>query len=34
VDIRAFRKGVKEILTHVETTLATPYEQRGEPPFK
>jgi hypothetical protein len=34
VDIRAFRKGVKEILTHVETTLATPYEQRGEPAFK
>jgi hypothetical protein len=34
VDIRAFRKGVKEILAHVERTLATPYEQRGEPAFK
>ena len=34
VDIRSFRKGVKEILAHVERTLATPYEQRGAPPFK
>jgi len=34
VDIRSFRKGVKEILVYVEQTLATPYEQRGAPPFK
>jgi hypothetical protein len=34
VDIRSFRKGVKENLDHVERTLATPYEQRGAPPFK
>ena len=34
VDIRSFRKGVKEILVYVEQTLATPYEQRGTPPFK
>jgi len=34
VDIRSFRKGVKEILAYVEQTLATPYEQRGTPPFK
>ena len=34
VDIRSFRKGVKEILAYVEQTLATPYEQRGAPPFK
>jgi len=34
VDIRSFRKGVKEILAYVEQTLATPYEQRGVPPFK
>jgi hypothetical protein len=34
VDTRKFRKGVKEILIHVERTLATPYEQRGAPPFE
>jgi len=34
VDIRSFRKAVKEILANVERTLATPYEQRGAPPFK
>jgi hypothetical protein len=34
VDIRSFRKGVKEILAYVERTLATPCEQRGAPPFK
>ena len=34
VDIRSFRKGVKEILAQVERTLNTPYEQRGTPPFK
>jgi len=34
VDIKSFRKGVKEILAYVEQTLATPYEQRGAPPFK
>ena len=34
VDSRVFRKGVKELLAHVETTLATPYEQRGEPEYK
>ena len=34
VDIRSFRKGVKDILAYVEQTLATPYEQRGAPPFK
>ena len=34
VDNRSFRKGVKEILAYVEQTLATPYEQRGAPPFK
>jgi hypothetical protein len=34
VDIRSFRKGLKEILAYVEQTLATPYEQRGAPPFK
>ena len=34
VDIRSFRKGVKELLAYVEQTLATPYEQRGVSPFK
>jgi hypothetical protein len=34
MDIRTFRRGVKDILTHVEQTLATPYDQRGAPPFK
>ena len=33
VDIRSFRRGVKEILAHVEQALATPYAQRGTPPF-
>jgi hypothetical protein len=33
VNVREFRKGVTEVLEHVEKTLATPYEQRGEPPF-
>jgi hypothetical protein len=30
VDIRDFRRGVTELLSHVDKTLATPYEQRGE----
>ena len=34
VDIKSFRRDVKEILTHVDLTLSTPYEQRGKPPFK
>jgi hypothetical protein len=34
VDIRSFRKGVKEILAYVDQTLSTPYDQRGTPPFK
>ena len=34
VDIKSFRRDVKEILTHVDQTLSTPYDQRGTPPFK
>jgi hypothetical protein len=34
VNVRDFRKGVKELLDHVERTLATPYEPRGEPSFR
>jgi hypothetical protein len=34
VDKRKFRAGVKNLLAYVEATLSTPYEQRGEPPFK
>jgi len=34
VNIRDFRKGVMELLGHVERTLSTPYEQRGEPSFR
>lgn len=34
VDIRSFRKGVNEVLAHLEQTLATPYEQRGTSPLK
>jgi hypothetical protein len=34
VEIRPFRKGVKELLAHVEKTLATPIEERGKPPFE
>ena len=33
VNIREFRRGVMEMLEHVEKTLATPYEERGEPEF-
>ena len=34
VDRRRFRAEVKDLLAYVEATLSTPYEQRGEPPFK
>ena len=34
VDIKSFRREVKEILTHVDQTLSTPYDQRGTAPFK
>ena len=34
VDIKSFRRDVKVILTHVDQTLSTPYDQRGTPPFK
>jgi hypothetical protein len=30
VDIRDFRRGVTELLSHVDKTLAAPYEQRRE----
>jgi hypothetical protein len=33
VNIREFKRGVKELLDHVEKTLATPFEQRSEPEF-
>jgi hypothetical protein len=28
------RKGVSDLLEYVTATLATPYDQRGEPDFK
>lgn len=31
VQPRAFRAGIKEILVHIEKTLATPVSQRGDP---
>jgi hypothetical protein len=34
VNIRQFRKGVSDLLEYVAATLATPYDQRGEPDFK
>ena len=34
INIRQFRKSVSQLLDHVETTLGTPYDQRGEPDFK
>ena len=34
INVREFKKGVKSILEHVNRTLGTPYDQRGEPPFK
>jgi hypothetical protein len=34
VEIRPFRKGVMDLLAHVEKTLATPIEERGKPPFQ
>ncbi len=34
VNVRDFRKGVMELLDRVERTLSTPYEQRGERPFR
>lgn len=34
VNIRQFRKGVSDLLEYVTVTLATPYDQRGEPDFK
>ena len=33
VNVREFRVGVKTLLAHVDKTLATPYDQRGEPEF-
>ncbi len=33
VNIRAFRRGVADVLAHVDRTLATPYAQRGKPEF-
>jgi hypothetical protein len=33
-NVREFRVGVKKLLTYVDKTLATPYDQRGEPEFK
>ncbi len=33
VNVRDFRRGVKELLEHVEKTITTPYEKRGEPEF-
>ncbi len=33
VNVKDFRRGVKELLEHVEKTLTTPYEKRGEPEF-
>jgi len=33
VNVREFRKGVTELLAHVDKTLGTPYDQRGEPDF-
>lgn len=31
IDVRAFRRGVKGVLAHVEKTLATPFDERGTP---
>ncbi len=33
MDIHEFALRVRSVLDHVETTLATPYEERGEPEF-
>jgi hypothetical protein len=34
IQVRAFSKGVKGVLAHVEKTLATPRSERGKPPFE
>ena len=34
VSVRDFRRGVEELLEHVEKTLTTPYEKRGERQFR
>ena len=34
LDLRAFTKGVKDLRSHVTTTLITPQSQRGTPPFE
>jgi len=34
VNIRDFKRGVTELLSHIDKTLATPYEQRGEARYR
>ena len=34
LDVLRIRKGVSDLLEYVTVTLATPYDQRGEPDFK
>lgn len=34
LDVLRSRKGVSDLLEYVTATLATPYDQRGEPDFK
>jgi len=33
-DVKAFVRGVKSVRGHVTTTLKTPRDQRGKPPFE
>ena len=33
VDMRLFKTGIRALIAHVEKTLATPYQDRGEPEF-
>jgi len=33
VDLSWFKKGISAIIAHVEKTLSTPYQDRGEPEF-
>jgi len=33
VDMRLFKTGIRALIAHVEKTLSTPYQDRGEPEF-
>ena len=33
LDMRLFKTGIRALIAHVEKTLSTPYQDRGEPEF-